>query len=591
MRARSLSVVVLVLLMGALAVPSWATHEPVQTLPGQADEVYVGLADDGTATAVWDDVGAVKAATRGPDGFFGVPQTLESSLAGDIAFDESSNGNAVVAWSGGMPDGRLMVATRIGSGAFGTPQVLVGPSGNAVTQVDVAVSDAGRATVVWQEAPEGADPAVRAALSNASGLFAAPTTVHQGLNLQGPKVDMDDLGNALLVWESSALEVIQLATAPAGGPYGSASNLKTLEQGPGAPDVAVNTTGAAVVAWKNATTPYPQCDTVRDCTPAPVLEAAYGNVSGSFGVTQAITDPTQPTSLGDHEVAIDDSGRAAILFTATLSNSSGVFGAVTDAFGAFSSGAITISPFAASGVDNFEIADGGDAFTAVWANDHDQDGVGETWQATSSGGSFGAPHQVSPATVSGTSRAHGARNGIGQTIAGWIDSGNQAAQVMPVASGTPPAFGSDSDDNLNGTDEDDVVHLLGGNDTYAGGEGNDSIFGEAGNDTLKGEGGSDLVDGGPGSDTANGGVGDDSLLGRGGGDTLKGGPGDDTLKGGGGNDVLDGGGFGSATRASGAALTHGGEIIFGGAGKDTCFTYSRQDVLKSCEIVKKKRAH
>jgi Ca2+-binding RTX toxin-like protein len=243
------------------------------------------------------------------------------------------------------------------------------------------------------------------------------------------------------------------------------------------------------------------------------------------------------------------------------------------------------------GAREFEIAAGAGEFTAVWANDHDQDGqVNETWRSSTSAGIFETPHQISPDDDDSAFSVGGDRNALGQTISVWLLFTDRIApQVTPVAEGTPPAFGSESDDSLEGTGGDDVAYLLGGNDTYGGGGGNDSIYGGSGNDNLNGGTGSDLVDGGSGADTAAGGDGDDTLLGRGGGDKLKGGGGTDTLKGGGGNDVLDGGGV-AALRASGAATSHGGELLIGGAGKDTCFRYSKKDVLKSCEIVKK-RAH
>ena len=597
MRARALVVVAVMTVVGALALPAEATHEPIQTLPvsGGASEVYVGLADDGTATAVWDDNGAVKAATRPADNFFGVPQTLAPGYVSDIRFDEASNGNAVVAYIGGMAEGELIAHVRIGSsGPFGPAQVLVADGAGSIFGFDVAVSDAGHAAVVWQDIADPLNPSIVGATTSADGTFAAPETIHQAPNLQNPKMDMDATGNAIAVWDSTSAQTtneIQMATAPAGSGFGPKTTFEVLEQGPANPDVGVNATGDTAVVWEDFTADN-QCD-LRQCPSRDILEAAYGNVDGTFGIRQEITDPTQPLATGDQEVAVDDSGTAAILFTATVNQTAGLFASISDAGGNWSSGVSTVSSAGSPEARNFEIAAGAGGFTAFWGNDHDQDLTSEAWQSSASvGGSFGLAHQISPESPNDASMVVGDRDNNGGTTGAWITFvDDQVPQVTPVAQGTPPVFGSDSDDTATGTDGNDVVHLLGGNDTYFGGDGDDSIYGEEGNDDLKGEGGSDLVDGGPGSDTANGGGGDDSLLGRGGGDKLKGGTGDDTLKGGGGNDVLDGGGFGSASRASGASLIHGGELIIGGAGKDTCFKYSKQDVLKSCEIVKKKRAH
>ena len=600
MRTRTLSLVAGTFLVGAIALPASATHEPIQTLPvqGGASQAYVGLAEDGVATAVWSDTGAVKVSTRPADGFFGVPQTLHPANVSDIRFAAAPNGNAVVAYTGNLNEGELIAHYRSGSsGKFGPKQVLVADGLGAITDFDVAASDSGHAVVVWQDIADPLSPTIRSATADTTGVFGPGATIHQAANLQGPKVDMDAAGNALAVWDfasAAAPNEIQMAAASAGGTFGAMGTLEVLEQGPGQPDVAVNASGAAVVVWEDFTS-VNQCPPEGTCS-RDVLEAAYGNVSGIFGASQTLTDPAIPSATGDQKAAIDDSGRAAVLFSAVIDSASGIYASVSDTVGTFPTAApVVLSPFGGVsgevGERELDISAAAGEFTAVWSNDHDQNGTAnETWRSSTTGGTFEAPHQVSPEDDDSTFAIDGDRNGLGQTIASWILlTDRNAPQVTPVAEGTPPVFGSDSDDALSGTEEADLVHLLGGNDTYTGGGGADSIFGESGNDTLNGESGDDLVDGGPGADSVAGGGGNDSLLGRGGGDRLKGGTGDDILKGGGGNDVLDGGGVG-ALRAAGASTSHNGETIFGGPGKDTCFRYSKQDVLKGCEIVKK-RAH
>ncbi len=102
-------------------------------------------------------------------------------------------------------------------------------------------------------------------------------------------------------------------------------------------------------------------------------------------------------------------------------------------------------------------------------------------------------------------------------------------------------FGTNGDNEIDGTDNTDIINALagddeidagGGSDTVLAGEGDDEIDGGSGNDTLSGEDGDDLIDGGSGNDIL---VGGDGL------DILNGGSGNDTLTGGAGNDVIDGG--------------------------------------------------
>ncbi|MGB3637263.1 MAG: cadherin-like domain-containing protein [Rivularia sp. (in: cyanobacteria)] len=119
--------------------------------------------------------------------------------------------------------------------------------------------------------------------------------------------------------------------------------------------------------------------------------------------------------------------------------------------------------------------------------------------------------------------------------------------------------GTNSDDNLTGTDNKDIIRGLKGNDTLKGfaggdilngGKGNDEIFGNAGDDLLLGgkgkdilvgDEGNDFLDGGNGKDQLYGGIGNDGLLGGKKADILVGGEGNDFLNGGAGADTLTGG--------------------------------------------------
>lgn len=85
--------------------------------------------------------------------------------------------------------------------------------------------------------------------------------------------------------------------------------------------------------------------------------------------------------------------------------------------------------------------------------------------------------------------------------------------------------------------------------TVYGGTGNDKLTGGEGNDTLYGDEGNDILDGGKGDDTINGGAGND---------VITGGEGDDELFGDDGDDIFHEG-----------DATNGGDLIIGGAGKDT----------------------
>lgn len=91
------------------------------------------------------------------------------------------------------------------------------------------------------------------------------------------------------------------------------------------------------------------------------------------------------------------------------------------------------------------------------------------------------------------------------------------------------AIGSDSADDITGTDNNNQLFGGGGNDEILGLDGPDLIEGQGGNDTVDGGAGDDQVEGGAGADIVLGGDGDDSLIGGAGADTIDGGDGIDTL--------------------------------------------------------------
>jgi len=130
-----------------------------------------------------------------------------------------------------------------------------------------------------------------------------------------------------------------------------------------------------------------------------------------------------------------------------------------------------------------------------------------------------------------------------------LDSRIQAV-ILPVGIATPiitgdTDLGSNSPNQIIGTDGDDILtgdsgndDLMGmrGNDYLDGGIGNDSLFGGKGSDTLLGSGGDDALFAGRGADILKGGNGNDILYGGKGDDLLIGGLGIDSLIGGAGND-------------------------------------------------------
>ena len=284
MKVRRFSLVLAALMVaGLLGQPASATDAPAQTLHGTtyggAGEVRLGLDSRSTATVAWEEQGGAYVATRPDGGFVGAPQTLAANHVSEIAFDEASNGKAIVAVAGGMEEGRLLVFVRdTRTGRFGPAQVLIGLNGEAASQLDVAMSAHGRAVITWQTlVAEGTG--VAGAVSDAEGDFDRPVTIDQP-NAYNPRVDVDGNGAATVVydWDVQSGDEIRIASAAQTGPFGRPRTLENLEQGVGEPDIAVNPTGDAVIVYEDFVSDG-ECPEDVTCSRDKV-EVRYGNVGG-----------------------------------------------------------------------------------------------------------------------------------------------------------------------------------------------------------------------------------------------------------------------------------------------------------------------
>jgi RTX calcium-binding nonapeptide repeat (4 copies) len=539
---RWLALVAQAMLLVSIAVPAQATDEPVQVLSesGNTDDMLVGLDNEGTATAVWTEGGTVFSATRAAGGKFGARVPIPGyQLLDVLVFSESGNGNAIVAGDDNGVGG-IVASVRIGGDqGFARGELVSGtlPSGEAARNTDVAISDSGHGVVTWLQLGTN-PPKVMASLFEGTD-FSAPVMLDQGDQLSEPNAGIDAAGNVLVAWVdgSTANEAILGAAAPSGGTFGAPLTIEQMDAAGGTNlDLAVNPAGDAILAYEDAIPP-------AECPPPPEgcaffrVEARYGNVSGTFGAVQP-SPPDDGFGPGSHEVAIDDSGRAAVLMSMATPSGPAVLGRTSDDAGLF--GPLqTISAHEAVGgpnigTTNMAIAGWGGEFTAVFINDHDADGqTNEVYRSHTSGGVFGEVHQLSTDTGDDPSDAAVARNASGDYVAGWIrfveelkdccNAIGNAPHAMPVGTGPALTQGTEvNDKNLRGSGGEDIAFLGAGNDSFNALGGNDHVLGEGGSDTLKGGGGADFLEGGPGKD---------KLVGGNGGDLMDGGPGTDTCVG------------------------------------------------------------
>ena len=145
-----------------------------------------------------------------------------------------------------------------------------------------------------------------ASLTFASASHATPTFL-TGINISDPGQDgfepdvgVDPSGNVIAVWTRSdgTFFRIQYATRTANGAWSSATTISDPGQSASQPDVAVDTTGNALVTWSRG-----DGTNIR-------IQAAYRPSGGSFAAPVTISDPgfdaTKP------ETDFDNSGKALI---------------------------------------------------------------------------------------------------------------------------------------------------------------------------------------------------------------------------------------------------------------------------------------
>ncbi|WP_198325268.1 tandem-95 repeat protein [Permianibacter aggregans] len=144
--------------------------------------------------------------------------------------------------------------------------------------------------------------------------------------------------------------------------------------------------------------------------------------------------------------------------------------------------------------------------------------------------------------------------------------GSNLNDAIVAGAGDDIVSGGAGHDTISGGAGNDTLHGNAGRDYLSGGAGNDQLFGGDDDDHLAGDEGDDLLDGGTGNDILLGGVGNDELFGGAGNDLLEGGAGNDALYGGSGNDVLRG--------------QDGDDRLFGGSGSDALFGGRDQDLLQ-----------
>jgi hypothetical protein len=158
-----------------------------------------------------------------------------------------------------------------GKDAF-EPQVVVAPDGTVIS--------------VWTRS-DGTNFRIQSANRTPSGAWSAtPQTISDpGFSASGPAVAVDPSGNALAAWTQSdgAKLRIYAAFKPAGSAFGTPVVVSAAGQDASAPDVSMDNSGSALVAWQRT-------DGTKLRVQAAIRSPGAG---GAFGVISTLSDPGQ----------------------------------------------------------------------------------------------------------------------------------------------------------------------------------------------------------------------------------------------------------------------------------------------------------
>jgi hypothetical protein len=234
----------------------------VQTLSeagATAQNAQVAVDNDGNAVIVWyRQIGShyhVQARYRSAAGGLGPVETL--SLAGQHAvFPEvavDADGDAVIVWR--RHDGanyRIQLRHRSAAGTLG-PVQNISLAGHNAFNAKVAVRGNGDAVIVWY-ANDGTNWRIQARARSAFGLWSRIQTLSlAGQDAGAPQVALDNDGNAVVVWQrNSGTDRIQARRRAADGTLGPIQNLSAAGEDAAEPQVAVDRDGDAVFVWKRS---------------------------------------------------------------------------------------------------------------------------------------------------------------------------------------------------------------------------------------------------------------------------------------------------------------------------------------------------
>jgi hypothetical protein len=402
--------------------------------------VQVAADAAGDATAAWvngNSSGAIKSSYQPAGGGWGAPLTpIPTSNCASPSLAVNSAGAAVLVADCGSGAEKMRVAYRPAGGTWSATEL---PESENGSTPHAAIDNSGNAIVVW----ERSDSTVRSSYKTAAGSWEAAQLVSPtGEVVTEPQMAMSPAGLAVAVWRHEVSATV-FTVATRGRSSGSASTWAgtkvlsptTAGSDAGAPQVRVNAGGRAAV-WVQ-----------KVSAERWILRSAWGSSTswGEDAAAHEVNDPT--TSVEIPQVAIDGQGLAVAVWRSTkvplLTGFGGVQSATTPFVnGPWSAPGLLFGDAPPEGLHVFGppprvAADTAGNATAVWA------GQNSTLYAAlrPAGAGFAAAVPISGGL--GAEELQGAQVAMdpaGDTFAAWTTGSAEHRVAVAMRDGTPPVL-------------------------------------------------------------------------------------------------------------------------------------------------------
>ena len=442
------------LVVPAVAVPTWLAPVPLSS--GAADSKWqdVAVTPQGDAIAVWTADGVAQSSWLPAGGQWSAPVDLSdpSDFTQETYVAVDAAGNATVVWRQVTGPGVVIMArSRTAAGVWDDPQPL---SGVGAFRPTVAVDPQGSATVAWyQDVPMSVDNIVWAARRPAGGTWQAA----QMMSAAGPVVDPSlaaDAGIVALAWKdsTSGVGVIRASVRSATGVWSADVSLSAPGEHADGPQAVVDPSGIVTVGWR------------RDNGAHYVVQAATRSSAGGWGPVQDLSDAAEGSAAPDLGVAGDGAVTAAWRTTVVAAT---VKTAVRPAGGTWGP-PVTISDAAEAAGDPAVAVDALGDTVVTWSSSVPDSIVDSVLAATrAAGGAFGAPVVLSPSALFDQTAPRVAADTAGNAVAVFqrYDAGHYVVKAETL-DGAPPTIAAFSAPT-SGTAGKPLAYSASGTDTWS----------------------------------------------------------------------------------------------------------------------------